>query len=214
MGTRTAADHTVLGRYVLGAAIGRGATAVVHRAHDLHTGEDVAVKAVPVELGLAERVRAEVRAAGRLNDPRVVRLRDWGEDRDHLYLVWDLVEGPSLSQLLRGPEPPRDGEALRIGEDLLRALAHAHERGVVHRDVKPANVLIGPDGHARLSDFGVARLSGEAGLTMTGDVVGTIAYMAPEQAVGEDAGPAADVFAASLVIYECLTGANPNAGAM
>ncbi|HMN98380.1 MAG TPA: serine/threonine-protein kinase, partial [Miltoncostaeaceae bacterium] len=211
--TGTAADHTVLGRYVMGAAIGRGATSVVHRAHDLHTGEDVAVKAVPVELGLAERVRAEVRAAGRLDHPRVVRLRDWGEDRDHLYLVWDLVEGPSLSQLLRGPEPPRDGESLRIGEDLLRALAHAHERGVVHRDVKPANVLIGGDGHARLSDFGIARLSGEAGLTMTGDVVGTIAYMAPEQAVGDEAGPAADVYAACLVLHECLTGTNPNAGA-
>ncbi|MGE0028355.1 MAG: protein kinase [Thermoleophilia bacterium] len=209
----TAADHTVLGRYVMGAAIGRGATSVVHRAHDLHTGEGVAVKAVPVELGLAERVRAEVRAAGRLDHPRVVRLRDWGEDRDHLYLVWDLVEGPSLSQLLRGPEPPRDGASLRIGEDLLRALAHAHERGVVHRDVKPANVLIDGDGHARLSDFGVARLSGEAGLTMTGDVVGTIAYMAPEQAVGDEAGPAADVYAACLVLYECLTGTNPNAGA-
>jgi eukaryotic-like serine/threonine-protein kinase len=213
MGTRTAAERTVLGRYVLGAAVGRGATSVVHRAHDLQTGEDVAVKAVPVELGLAERVRAEVRAAGRLDDPRVVRLRDWGEDREHLYLVWDLVEGPSLSQLLRGPEPPGDDAALRFGEDLLLALAHAHARGVVHRDVKPANVLIDRDGHARLSDFGVARLSGEAGLTMTGDVVGTIAYMAPEQAVGDEAGPAADVFAASLVLYECLTGANPNAGA-
>jgi hypothetical protein len=213
MGTRTAAERTVLGRYVMGAAIGRGATSVVHRARDLQTGEDVAVKAVPVELGLAERVRAEVRAAGRLDHPRVVRLRDWGEDRDHLYLVWDLVEGPSLSQLLRGPEPPRDGEALRIGEDLLLALAHAHARGVVHRDVKPGNVLIDRDGHARLSDFGVARLSGEAGLTMTGDVVGTIAYMAPEQAVGDEAGPAADVYAAALVLYECLTGANPNAGA-
>ena len=81
MGTRTAADRTVLGRYVMGAAIGRGATSVVHRAHDLHTGEDVAVKAVPVELGLAERVRAEVRAAGRLDHPCVVRLRDWGELR-------------------------------------------------------------------------------------------------------------------------------------
>jgi hypothetical protein len=213
MGTRTAAERTVLGRYVLGAAVGRGATSVVHRAHDLHTGEDVAVKAVPVELGLAERVRAEVRAAGRLDDPRIVRLRDWGEDREHLYLVWDLVEGPSLSQLLRGPEPPGDGAALRFGENLLLALAHAHARGVVHRDVKPANVLIDGDGHARLSDFGVARLSGEAGLTMTGDVVGTIAYMAPEQAVGDEAGPAADVYAACLVLYECLTGANPNAGA-
>ena len=205
MGTRTAIDRTVLGRYVLGPAIGRGATAVVHRARDLHTGEDVAVKAVPVELGLAERVRAEVRAAGRLDHPRVVRLRDWGEDRDHLYLVWDLVEGPSLSQLLRGPEPPGDAAALRFGEDLLGALAH-HARGVVHRDVKPANVLIDVDGHARLSDFGVARLSGEAGLTMTGDVVGTIAYMAPEQLEQALVTERTDIYAVGLVLYEATTG--------
>ena len=203
----------MLGRYVLGPAIGRGATSVVHRAHDAGTGDEVAVKVVPVELGLADRVRGEVRAAGRLDHPRIVALRDWGEDRECLYLVWELVEGPSLSEVFRAPYPPGDAMVLRVGEDLLEALAHAHGRGVVHRDVKPANVLIGPDGRASLSDFGVARLSGEAGLTMTGGVVGTIAYMAPEQAVGDETGPPADVFAACLVLYEGLTGANPNAGA-
>jgi hypothetical protein len=210
--SRAASERRVLGRYVLGPAIGRGATSVVHRAHDLVTGDTVAVKVVPVELGLADRVRGEVRAAGRLDHPRIVALRDWGEDRECLYLVWELVEGPSLAEVLRTPGGAGDAAVLRAGEDLLVALAHAHARGVVHRDVKPANVLIGPDGRARLSDFGVARLSGEGGLTLTGGVVGTVAYMAPEQALGEGAGPEADVYAACLVLYEGLAGGNPNAG--
>lgn len=208
----TAPLQRVLGRYALGPVIGRGATAVVHRARDLRSGREVAVKAVPADLGLAPRVRAEVRAAGRLEHPGVVRLLDWGEDRDHLYLVWELIDGPSLSQVLRGPEPPGDREMLRIAQDVLDALAHAHERGVVHRDVKPGNILLAPDGRAVLSDFGVARLSGESGLTMTGGVVGTVAYMAPEQARGEGAGAPADVYAACLVLYQGLTGVNPIAG--
>ncbi|WP_217914470.1 serine/threonine-protein kinase [Miltoncostaea marina] len=203
------ASQRALGRYVLGPALGRGATSVVHRARDLVTGDEVAVKVVPAELGLAPRVRAEVRAASRLDHPRIVPLLDWGEDSRCLYLVWELVDGPSLAQLLRGDPPPGDGTVVRLAEETLDALAHAHARGVIHRDVKPANILVGPDGRARLSDFGVARLSGEAGLTMTGDVVGTMAYMAPEQARGEPVGPGADVYAACLVLYEGLTGRNP-----
>ncbi len=205
-------DRLALGRYLLGPAIGRGATAVVHRARDQATGDEVAVKAVPVELGLAPRVRAEVRAASRLDHPCVVALRDWGEDRECLYLVWELVEGPSLLEVMRGGGGPGDRAMVRISQDVMSALAHAHARGVVHRDVKPANILIGPSGRALLSDFGVARLSGESGLTMTGGVVGTIAYMAPEQARGEGAGPASDVYSACLVAYETLTGSNPVAG--
>ena len=209
MSSRATSDRRALGRYVLGPAIGRGATAVVHRARDIVTGEVVAVKAVPVELDLAPRVRAEVRAAGRLDHPRIVALRDWGEDSECLYLVWDLVEGQSLAEWLRRPERPGDGAMARIGEDVFAALAHAHSRGVVHRDVKPGNILIDHDGRAQLSDFGVARLSGESGLTMTGGVVGTVAYMSPEQASGAPLGPASDVYSASLVVYEGLAGSNP-----
>ncbi len=212
MTSRATAERRVLGRYILGPAIGRGATSVVHHAHDVVSADTVAVKVIPVELDLAPRVQAEVRAAGRLDHPRIVALRDWGEDRECLYLVWELVEGPSFSELLRESRRPLDDDVVRIGEDVLSALAHAHARGVVHRDVKPANILIGPDGRAALSDFGVARLSGESGLTMTGSVVGTVAYMAPEQARGDVAGTEADVYSACLVLYEGLTGANPNAG--
>ena len=212
MTSHTTHDRRALGRYVLGPAIGRGATAVVHRARDLATGDEVAVKVVPVELGLAPRVGAEVRAASRLDHPCIVALRDWGEDRECLYLVWELVEGPSLLEVLRDRADRADRSFVRVGEDVLAALAHAHARGVVHRDIKPANILLGPDGRARLSDFGVARLSGESRLTLTGGVVGTIAYMAPEQARGEGAGPASDVYSACLVVYEGLAGANPVAG--
>lgn len=199
----------MLGRYDVGPAIGRGATAVVHRGLDRATGEEVAVKVVPVELGIDERVDIEARAAGRLDHPGIVALRDAGRDAECLYLISDLVDGPSLAAALRAPEPPGDAALIRIGAEVLDALAHAHERGVAHRDVKPANILLSSDGRARLADFGVARLADQTAITMTGSLVGTMAYMAPEQARGERAGPPADVYAACLVLYQGLVGENP-----
>jgi eukaryotic-like serine/threonine-protein kinase len=198
----------VLGRYRPGTLLGRGATATVRRALDLQTGRQVALKAIPADPDLAPRVAAEVRAARRVAHPGIVPLLDCGEDDGVLYLVWELVEGPTLSRLMASRELG-DSEALALIADVLDALAHAHARGVVHRDVKPGNIMVAPDGRARLADFGVARLSGEEGLTNTGDVVGTVAYMAPEQARGHSVGPAGDVYAACLVGYEALTGANP-----
>jgi hypothetical protein len=189
--------------------LGHGATARVFRAQDQATGREVAVKEIPAELGLERRVGAEIRAASRLGHPGVVALLDWGEERDAFYLVSELVEGPSLDRLMDGGWRGGDRAAVECAADVLEALDHAHGRGVVHRDVKPANVLMGPDGRARLTDFGVARLAGEHRMTMTGQVIGTMAYMAPEQAAGERAGEPADVFAASLLLYEALTGANP-----
>jgi tRNA A-37 threonylcarbamoyl transferase component Bud32 len=198
-----------LGRYRLGPVLGRGATSIVYRAEDLATGAEVAVKRIPVDLDLDARVRAEVRAASRLDHPAIVPLLDWGEDAHALYLVWELVEGQSLFEHLRDGRGVAAGHMVRIVSDVLGALQHAHERGVVHRDVKPANILVTVDGRARLADFGVARLVDEAGLTLTGGVVGTVAYMAPEQALGEPAGAPADVYAAALVLYEGLSGSNP-----
>ena len=211
MTSHATSERRVLGRYVLGPAIGRGATSVVHRAHDIVTGETVAVKVVPVELDLAPRVRAEVRAAGRLDHPRDRRACGTGA-RTASASTWSGTSsrGASLAELLRGSERLGDGAIVRIGEDVFAALAHAHERGVVHRDVKPANILIDHDGRAHLSDFGVARLSGESGLTMTGGVVGTVAYMSPEQARGA-AGRAREPTSTrpALVVYEGLAGHNP-----
>ncbi len=209
--TRAHAPARILGRYDLMEVIGRGATSRVYRALDRATGHEVAVKEIPVDLGLERRVAAEIRAAARLEHPGVVRMLDWGEDSESLYLVSELVDGPSLERVY-ADAPPGDRATAQMAADVLEALDHAHERGVIHRDIKPANILVDDHGHARVTDLGVARLSGESGMTQTGGVVGTMAYMAPEQATGEQVTGAADVWAATLVLYEGLTGRNPLLG--
>ncbi len=209
--TRTHGPVRVLGRYDLQEVIGRGATSRVYRALDRATGHEVAVKEIPIDLGLEKRVGAEIRAASRLEHQNIVRILDWGEDSESLYLISELIDGPSLERMY-GDTPPGDRAAAEMAADVLDALAHAHERGVIHRDIKPANILVDEGGHARVADLGVARLSGETGMTQTGGVVGTMAYMAPEQATGEVVTGAADVWAATLVLYEGLTGRNPLLG--
>lgn len=208
----TEQHNLVLGRYRLGAVLGRGGAAVVHRALDVRTGQDVAVKEIPAELDMARRAGAEVRAASLLSHPGVVRLLDFGEDHSACYLVSELVDGPSLAEHLRAGGGADAGATVSVIADVLDGLAHAHERGVTHRDVKPANILIDRGGRGRLTDFGIARIAGEAGLTVAGGLVGTVSYMAPEQARGEPTGPSADVYSACLVLYEALAGRNPNAG--
>jgi len=178
---------------------------------DRATGHQVAVKEIPIDMGLEKRVGAEIRAASRLEHQNVVRMLDWGEDSESLYLISELIDGPSLERMY-SDTPPGDRAAAEMAADVLDALAHAHERGVIHRDIKPANILVDEGGHARVADLGVARLSGETGMTQTGGVVGTMAYMAPEQATGEVVTGAADVWAATLVLYEGLTGRNPLLG--
>ncbi len=212
MSLPTEQHQLVLGRYRLGAVLGRGGAAVVHRALDIRTGQGVAVKEIPVELDMARRAGAEVRAASLLSHPGTVRLLDFGEDHAACYLVSELVDGPSLAEHLRAGGGTDVAATVTVIADVLDGLAHAHERGVTHRDVKPANILIDRTGRGRLTDFGIARIQGEAGLTVAGGLVGTVSYMAPEQARGEPTGPAADVYSACLVLYEALTGRNPNAG--
>lgn len=202
-----------LGRYEVLAPLGRGATSTVYRARDRVDGREVALKAVPVELGLHGRVEREVHAAAMLAHPGLVPILDWGEDDEHLYIVSELVEGTPLDRLFReGGLEGREDILLHAVADVLDALEHAHARGVVHRDVKPANVILGADGHARLTDLGVARVVGESGLTLTGGVVGTVAYMSPEQASGRPATGASDVYSACLMLYEGLVGRNPLVG--
>jgi serine/threonine protein kinase len=202
--THPVSTPLLLRRYAAGPRVGSGATSEVRMGYDTVRRETVALKSVPLDDGMADRARGEIRAASRLAHPGVVPLLDWGEEHGTLVLVYELVDGPSLADLDR----PADAEAVRLGGDLLEALAHAHRRGVVHRDVKPANVLI-DGGRARLTDFGAARVAGGPSLTAVGDLIGTLAYMAPEQARGERAGPPADVWAACLILYEALSGENP-----
>ncbi len=214
-----AGAQLVLGRYRLHERIGAGAFGVVWRARDERLERDVAVKAIAAEHAAPGRAAREARAAGRLAHPAIVTLYEAGAEGATTYLVSELVHGGTLSQLLaEGALSDRD--VAEIGLALCGALAHAHAQGVVHRDVKPSNVLV-PDSRAagaaaaKLTDFGVARVvagGGEDLLTRTGDVVGTLAYMAPEQAEGREAGPPADLYAAALVLYEALSGVNPIRG--
>src|SRR4051794_4512225 len=203
----------VLGRYRLEHRLGAGGFGVVWRARDEHLERPVAVKVLPHRRGLGKRAEREALAAARLNHPAIVTLYEAGSDDDAAYLVSELVEGRALDELL-ADGALSDRDVARIAASLAGALDHAHEHGVIHRDVKPGNVLIpqAPHGEAalaKLTDFGVARLVGDEPLTRTSDVVGTLAYMAPEQAEGDEVGAAADLYALGLVTYEALTGVNP-----
>ena len=202
-----------MGRYRLGARLGAGGFGTVYAARDERLGRPVAVKVIPAGGAEPERAQREARAVARLDHDAIVGLFDAGEEDGCRYLVSELVDGRTLAQLETAGELS-DRDVLRIGLALADALAHAHERGVIHRDVKPQNVIV-PDrassrrGAAKLTDFGVAHLAGEEALTRTGDIVGTLAYMAPEQASGAMVDERADLYALGLVLYEALAGDNP-----
>ena len=203
----------VLGRYRLEQRLGAGGFGVVWRARDERLERPVAVKVLPHRRGLGKRAEREALAAARLNHPAIVTLYEAGSDDEAAYLVSELVEGRALDELL-ADGALSDRDVARIAAALAGALDHAHAHGVIHRDVKPGNVIVpsAPHGEAalaKLTDFGVARLIGDDPLTRTSDVVGTLAYMAPEQAEGDEVGTAADLYALGLVTYEALTGVNP-----
>jgi eukaryotic-like serine/threonine-protein kinase len=203
----------VLRRYRLRGRLGSGGFATVWLAHDERLDREVAVKILPRERVVGGRFEREARAAARLSHPGIVTLYEAAVDDEGAYLVSELVHGTTLDRLLADGRLS-DRDVVEIGIALCDALAHAHANGVIHRDVKPSNVLIpeqptSPAGLARLTDFGVARVLGGDSLTMTGEVIGTAAYMAPEQAQGLPAGASADLFSLALVLYEALTGVNP-----
>ncbi|MGB9183552.1 MAG: serine/threonine-protein kinase, partial [Solirubrobacteraceae bacterium] len=203
----------VLERYRLQRRLGAGAFGTVWLARDERLERDVAVKILPRERIVGGRFEREARAAARLSHPGIVTLYEATVDDDGAYLVSELVRGRTLGALLEEGRLS-DRDIIGIGIALCDALAHAHDEGVVHRDVKPSNVLVPtrpvtPAQVAKLTDFGVARLVGGDTLTMTGDVIGTLAYMAPEQAEGREAGASADLYSLALVLYEALTGINP-----
>jgi hypothetical protein len=210
-------DGLVLGRYRLIRRLGAGGFGVVWLAHDERLDRVVAVKRIEVhDAAAGTRAQREAKAAARLQHPGIVALYESGRDDGAVYLVSELVRGRTLGELIAAGELS-DRDVLAIGVALCDALAHAHGRGVVHRDVKPGNVMVPDDPHdqagvAKLTDFGVARIAGEDVLTRTGDVVGTLAYMAPEQAEGGEAGAEADLYALALVLYEALAGVNPVRG--
>src|SRR3954462_6180706 len=205
------AERTVLGRYRLERRLGAGGFGVVWQAGDYKLQREVGGEAVP-RGGDGERAEREARAAARLNHPGIVALYELAADDEHVYLVSELVHGSTLAELIRG-RALSDRDVARVGTALCEALEHAHARGVIHRDVKPGNVMVVADsaarGFAKLTDFGVAHVATGDPLTRTGDVVGTLAYMAPEQAEGKRPPPASDVYALALTLFEAWTGSNP-----
>jgi eukaryotic-like serine/threonine-protein kinase len=201
----------VLNRFLIERRIGSGGFGTVYEAWDGRLERSVAVKAIDgADSPGSSRVLREAQAAARLNHPGIVTLYEMGEEDGNALLVTELVDGATLADLNR-EGALSDREVGEIGADLCEALAHAHSRSVVHRDIKPQNVLVTEEGEprAKLMDFGVARLTDAAALTAPGDVVGTLAYMSPEQAEGRAAGPETDVYSLALMLYESWSGENP-----
>jgi serine/threonine protein kinase len=222
----------VAGRYVLGGPLGRGGMGTVWRAEDLLLGRTVAVKEVELPAGggagagmLRERALREARAAARLNHPGVVTLHDVVQADGRLFLVMELVRAPTLGGLVDRSGPLTPAAAARAGLELVDALEAAHAAGIVHHDVKPANVMVAPDGRVKLADFGIASLQEDTQRTLTGvagagagvvaaereatAVFGSLPYVAPEQAAGGAAGPAADLWALGATLWFAVEGVAP-----
>lgn len=204
------------GRYRLHEAIGRGGMSTVYRAHDEQLDRAVALKRLRADPHdqhrFAARFAGEARRAASIGHPNVVALYDVGEDADGPYIVMELVEGGDVAALLRREGRLAPERAAQLVADAAAGLQAAHEAGVIHRDVKPGNILLGPDGRGMVTDFGIARATGEDTLTRTGAVLGSVDYFSPEQTRGERAGPRSDIYALGVVLYELLTGERPFRG--
>ncbi|MDT6984855.1 serine/threonine-protein kinase [Streptomyces lusitanus] len=207
----------VAGRYRLGDSIGSGGMGRVWRAHDEVLHRSVAIKELTAALYVSDseqatllaRTRAEARAAARINHSAVVTVHDVLEHDGRPWIVMELVEGRSLADAVKEQERVEPREAARIGLWVLRALRAAHAAGVLHRDVKPGNVLLGRDGRVLLTDFGIAQIDGDAAITRTGEVVGSVDYLAPERVRGHDPGPASDLWALGATLYTAVEGISP-----
>jgi tRNA A-37 threonylcarbamoyl transferase component Bud32 len=219
LGSPPMAEQVLSGRYRIVRHLARGGMAEVYLAHDELLDRPVAVKVLFPELArdesFVERFRREAQSAARLNHPNIVSVYDFGEDQDALYIVMEYVEGQTLRDIIRAGGPMAPAEAIKIAVDVAAGLAVAHAEDIVHRDVKPANVLIAADGEgtAKVADFGIARAVGAGGdLTMPGSVVGTATYLSPEQAQGAVVDQRSDVYSLGMVVYEMLTGEAPFKG--
>lgn len=211
---------TVLnGRYELHRRLGRGGMAEVFLARDLLLDRPIAVKMLFPEFAtdpsFVERFRREATAAANLNHPNIVGVYDWGEADGTYFIVMEYVDGRSLSEILRAEGPLHPDRVADVGADVAAALGFAHRNGVVHRDVKPGNVMVTASGLVKVADFGIARAitaSSEDDLTQVGTVMGTAAYFSPEQARGESVDPRSDIYSLGCVLYELVVGRAPFAG--
>lgn len=203
------------GRYVLTEVLGTGGMATVWRGHDQVLGREVAVKVLSPQYaadpGFAARFEREARHAASVSNPRLVTVFDSGIDRGTPFLVMELVSGRTLRQVLdeAGMLPP--GQAVAIAAAVCEGLEAAHAAGLIHRDIKPANIMLA-GGQVKILDFGIARIDGTRAGTATGTVLGTAAYLSPEQAAGQPAGPRSDLYSLGCVLFEMLTGSPPFTG--
>jgi eukaryotic-like serine/threonine-protein kinase len=207
--------HVFAGRYEIQEELGAGGMGVVYRAFDREVGEALALKAIRPDVRqldptLLERFKQELRLARRITHRNVVRTFDLGEADGIYYITMELVRGTTVASLIREAGRLAVPAALTIGKQVCRALEVAHEAGIVHRDIKPQNLLVDPTGFLKVTDFGIARLAGaesdRKGLTVQGMIVGTPQYMAPEQLLGEPVDGRADLYATGAVLFECVTG--------
>ncbi|MGW0375292.1 serine/threonine-protein kinase, partial [Streptomyces coeruleorubidus] len=210
-------ERVIAGRYRLLAPLGEGGMGTVWRARDEVLHREVAVKEVRAPAGLGgddvrrmyARLEREAWAAARVANRNVVTVYDVATDGGRPWIVMELVRGLSLAEVLdaEGPMPPQ--RAAHIGAEVLAALRAAHEAGVLHRDVKPANVLIANDGRIVLTDFGIAMVEGSSALTMTGEVIGSPEFLAPERALGRTPGPESDLWSLGVLLYAAVEGQSP-----
>ncbi|MGW1953875.1 protein kinase domain-containing protein [Streptomyces sp. NPDC001920] len=204
----------IAGRYRLHESIGRGGMGEVWRAYDETLARQVAVKLLlpqDSDPTATSRFRMEAQTAARIDHPNVVGVRDFGEFDNRLFLVMELVDGDSLARVLAQSGALPAERVARVAAQAAAGLAAAHREGIVHRDIKPGNLLLDADGTLKIGDFGIARFLDDPGaaLTATGQIVGTSLYLAPERALGKQAGPASDVYALGCVLYQLLTGRPP-----
>jgi len=204
------------GRYRLVNRIAIGGMGEVWEAKDEVILRKVAIKILKPEFtgdpGFLERFRTEARHAAKVNHQGIADVYDYGEDSGNAYLVMELVPGDSLATILEREKSLPSARVLDIVAQTARALEEAHRAGLVHRDIKPGNLLITPDGEVKITDFGIARVADQVSLTATGQVMGTVQYLAPEQATGKPATPATDVYSLGVVAYEAISGARPFKG--
>ena len=202
--------QVLAGRYRLVELLGQGGMATIFRAHDAQLGRDVAVKVLRSEYGrdpaFVARFRQEAQSAAALNHPNVVNVFDYGMEAGDPFIVMELIDGGDLASVIRERGPMEPLAAARIAQQIYEALDAAHARGIIHRDIKPTNVLLTSGGRVKVADFGIARAFSEAQLTMPGTTLGSVHYFSPEQARGEMVTTASDVYSAGLVLFEMLTG--------
>lgn len=206
----------IAGRYRVDAHVGEGGVAVVYRGLDISLEREVAIKVLKPQYAsdseIVDRFRREAHAAAKLNHPNIVQIYDTGSENGTHYIIMEYLPEPDFKRIIREYAPLPLRKVLQVSIECCRALAYAHRLGIVHRDVKPHNILFTNDGHAKLSDFGIAAAAGEAVLTGDGMVLGSAHYMSPEQAQGRATGPQSDLYSLGIVMYEALTGGLPFTG--